>query len=63
MAFIWTRKPWGSTEMINLNTLITTEEAYWLLSAVAINDSGQIAASAYDYENDTIIAVLLTPIK
>ena len=64
-AFIWSRKSGSdSGEMINLNTLIATKEkAYWLLSATAINDSGQIAASAYDYANNTVVAVLLTPIK
>jgi probable HAF family extracellular repeat protein len=59
-AFIWSPKG----QMTNLNTLIGTQgKAYWLLSAAAINDSGQIAASAYDRVNNTVIAVLLTPAK
>jgi probable HAF family extracellular repeat protein len=65
VAFIWSRKGGsGSGEMINLNKLIATgSNAYWLLTATAINDSGQIAASAYDYADNTICAVLLTPVK
>jgi len=63
-AFIWNRKGPGKGEMMNLNRLIATpNKAYWLLSATAINDSGQIAASAYDYANNTVVAVLLTPVK
>lgn len=65
-AFIWTQKGPGSGEMINLNKLIAAApgaRTYWLLSATAINDSGQIAASAWDYANNTVVAVLLTPIK
>lgn len=61
-GFIWNRRPEVSTEMVNLNSVINTK-AYWILSAVAINDSGQIAASAYDYVNDNVVAVLLTPAK
>jgi len=61
-AFVWNE---DTSEMVNLNSLIGEEnaKALWLLSAVAINDSGQIAASAYDYANDTVIAVLLIPSK
>jgi probable HAF family extracellular repeat protein len=62
-AFIYSfRKGSKGPEMMNLNRLISTKE-YWLLSAVAINDAGQIAATAYDYANKTVIAVLLTPAK
>lgn len=61
-AFIWKRRPQVTPEMINLNTLVGTK-AYWLLSAVAINDSGQIACTAYDYAQSTVVAVLLTPVK
>ena len=62
-AFIYLfRKGAKGPEMIDLNTLITTKE-YWLLSAVGINDAGQIAATAYDRANNTVIAVLLTPAK
>jgi hypothetical protein len=65
VAFIWSRKAGsGSGEMINLNKLIAKgAHSYWLLTATAINDSGQIAASAYDYANNTVVAVLLTPVK
>jgi probable HAF family extracellular repeat protein len=65
-AFIWNRKGPRNGEMINLNNLIATmgaTKAYWLLSATAINDSGQIAASAWDYANNTVVAALLTPVK
>lgn len=59
-AFIWNQKG----QIVNLNTLIGgASKLYWLLSAVSINDSGQIAASAYDRANNTVIAVLLTPAK
>ena len=62
VAFIWSPRAEGG-EMINLNHLIAQDgqKKYWILTAAAINDSGQIAASAYDYENKTTIAVLLTP--
>ena len=50
--------------MINLNTLIgPTAKTLWLLSAVAINSDGEIAATAYDYGNNAMRAVLLTPLK
>lgn len=61
-GFIWNRKGNFTPEMVNLNTLINSK-GYWILSAVGINDTGQIAASAYDYANDTVVAVLLTPAK
>ena len=65
-AFIWSQKEPGNGQMINLNNLIAgmgANKTYWLLSAIAINDSGQIAASAWDYANSTVVAVLLTPTK
>ena len=59
-AFIWTEK----NQMVNLNRLIGTQsKAYWLLSAVSINDSGQITATAYDRANNNVIGVLLNPAK
>ncbi len=48
--------------MRNLNSLIgAAAEQYWLLSAAAINDKGQIVAYALDRQNGTYRAVLLTP--
>jgi probable HAF family extracellular repeat protein len=48
--------------MRNLNSLIgKAGEQYWLLSANAINDKGQIVAYALDRQNGTYRAVLLTP--
>jgi probable HAF family extracellular repeat protein len=62
-AFVWHRTDKGG-EMLNLNKLIAGwSSRYWLLSATAINDHGQIAATAYDYANGTIRAVLLTATK
>ena len=59
-AFIWSEK----TQMVNLNRLIGPQsKVYWLLSAVSINDSGQITAIAYDRASNTNTAVLLTPAK
>jgi probable HAF family extracellular repeat protein len=48
--------------MVDLNQLLgAAGKSYWLYSAVAINDKGQIAASALNYENNEVHAVLLTP--
>ena len=48
--------------MMNLNDLIgAASKSYWLQSAVAINDKGQIAANALDYRTGQVHAVLLTP--
>ena len=48
--------------MMNLNDLIGgASKSYWLQSAVAINDKGQIAANALDYSTGRVHAVLLTP--
>jgi probable HAF family extracellular repeat protein len=53
---------WRSGEMINLNTLLyETGNNYLLFSATAINDRGQIAASAYYMHDGSVRAVLLTP--
>ena len=47
--------------MINLNKLVANGTNYLLISATAINDNGQIVASAYDLQNGDMHAVLLTP--
>jgi uncharacterized membrane protein len=50
--------------MVNLNSLLNVTGTYYLLiSATAINDNGQIVASAYDIQNGGVHAVLLTPVK
>ncbi len=49
--------------MMNLNDLIgEASGSYWLQSAVAINDKGQIAANALEYSTGQVHAVLLTRI-
>ena len=59
VAFVWNR---GA--MTNLNKLIgTAAETYQLNSAMAINDNGQIVASALSKKTGTRRAVLLTPIS
>jgi probable HAF family extracellular repeat protein len=62
VAFLW-RPGWnGSGQMINLNTLLYGEgKNYLVFSATAINDNGQIAASAYYMPTGALRAVLLTP--
>ena len=53
---------WRSGQMINLNTLLLGDgKNYLVFSAAAINDFGQIAASAYDMRTGNARAVLLTP--
>jgi probable HAF family extracellular repeat protein len=48
--------------MVDLNQLLgAAGKSYWIYSAVAINNKGQIAASALNYENNEVHAVLLTP--
>lgn len=60
VAFIWT----NINKMIDLNTLTgRAGSRYYLFSAVAINDNGQIAASAYVGADNSVHTVLLTPIK
>jgi probable HAF family extracellular repeat protein len=62
VAFLWRRTWSGSGEMINLNMLLYGEgKNYLVFSATAINDNGQIAASAYYMPTGTVRAVLLTP--
>lgn len=62
VAFLW-RPNMGGGQMINLNTLLasSTRQNYLLVSATAINDNGQIVATAYDLLNGGVRAVLLTP--
>jgi probable HAF family extracellular repeat protein len=49
--------------MVDLNQLIgTAAQNQWLLSATAINDRGQIVASALQYSSNALHAVLLTPV-
>jgi probable HAF family extracellular repeat protein len=53
---------WSHGKMVNLNNLLTaTGKDYLVFSATAINDKGQIAASAYYMPTGTVRAVLLTP--
>ncbi|HEU0210535.1 MAG TPA: DUF3466 family protein [Candidatus Udaeobacter sp.] len=62
VAFLWHRTLSGSGEMINLNTLLYGEgKNYLLFSAMAINDRGQIVASAYYMPDGSVRAVVLTP--
>jgi probable HAF family extracellular repeat protein len=57
VAFVWYQG-----KMTDLNKLIgTAAETYHLNSAVAINDNGQIAATAVSKKTGTRRAVLLTP--
>jgi hypothetical protein len=49
--------------MVDLNQVIgAATQDHWLLSATAINDRGQIVASALQYSSNALHAVLLTPI-
>jgi probable HAF family extracellular repeat protein len=59
-AFLWSRNPQTGGDMRNLNDLIgSAANHYWLFSASAINDKGQIAASGFD-NNGNVRALLLT---
>jgi uncharacterized membrane protein len=61
VAFLWRPNAAGG-QMINLNTLLVgADRNYRLISATAINDSGQIVANAWDTQNGGPRAVLLTP--
>jgi probable HAF family extracellular repeat protein len=62
VAFLW-RPNQGGGQMINLNKLLRTTDRqnYLLVAATAINDNGQIVASAYDLQTGGLRAVLLTP--
>jgi probable HAF family extracellular repeat protein len=65
VAFIWSRTSTRTGgKMINLNKLVNeTGKNYLLVSAIGINDNGQIVANAYDIQNGGVHAVLLTPAK
>jgi probable HAF family extracellular repeat protein len=57
VAFLWRRG-----NMINLNTLLPNNQRnYLLVSATAINDNGQIVASAYNLDTGELRSVMLTP--
>jgi probable HAF family extracellular repeat protein len=57
VAFLWRRG-----NMVNLNSLLAwSQRNYLLVSATAINDNGQIVASAYNLDTGELRAVLLTP--
>ena len=66
VAFLWTRPSSinDTGKMVNLNTRLNdTGTNYLLISAVAINDQGQIVASAYNItDGGQLRAVLLTPV-
>jgi len=62
VAFLWSRDGYGGGKMVDLNTLLNaTGKNYRLISATAINDNGQIVANAWDTQNGSPRAVLLTP--
>ncbi len=62
VAFLWRRGITGTGQMINLNALLPrAQRNYLLISATAINDNGQIVASAYELDSGALHAVLLTP--
>lgn len=64
VAFVWRRTATGGGKMTNLNTLLNaTGKNYFLISATAINDNGQIVASAYNTYTGALRSVLLTPVK
>jgi len=57
VAFLWRRG-----QMMNLNSLLAwSQRNYLLISATAINDNGQIVASAYNLDTGELRSVLLTP--
>jgi probable HAF family extracellular repeat protein len=63
VAFLWRRNEVGIGKMANLNNMLDkTGQNYLIFSATGINDSGQIAASAYDMRTGAVHAVLLTPV-
>jgi probable HAF family extracellular repeat protein len=62
VAFLWRPGLNGSGQMINLNQLLYGNgKNYLLISATAINDNGQIVASAYGIYDGVVHAVMLTP--
>ena len=64
VAFLWSRGGTAAAKMVNLNQLLDpTGKDYLVFSATAINDKGQIAASAYHVPTGTVRGVLLTPLR
>ncbi|HEY9502310.1 MAG TPA: DUF3466 family protein, partial [Pyrinomonadaceae bacterium] len=64
VAFLWSRDSRTGGKMVNLNNLLNdTGKNYVLISATAINEYGQIVASAYDIYRGGVRSVLLTPVK
>jgi probable HAF family extracellular repeat protein len=64
VAFLWYQAKSDVGKMVNLNNLIDkTGKNYLVFSATAINDNGQIAASAYDMRDGSVRAVLLSPLR
>ena len=62
VGFLWQRGSDGKGQMMNLNTLLYEGgKNYLIFSATAINDRGQIAATAYNMHDGSVRAVLLTP--
>jgi probable HAF family extracellular repeat protein len=62
VAFLWHRGANGGGQMINLNMLLYgAGKNYLVFSATAINDNGQIVATAYDMRSGDVRAVMLTP--
>ena len=54
---------WEGDSVVDLNELIPGDSGYDLTSAVAINDSGQIIASAKFASDEFVHGVLLTPVE
>lgn len=59
-AFLWSR----NKGMRNLNNLVDMPERMWLSSAQGINNSNQIIAAAFNFNDQTSkgLAYLLTPV-
>lgn len=53
---------YDGTELLDLNTLLTENSGFVLTSARGINESGQIAATAFFADTQTSRAFLLTPV-
>lgn len=63
VAFLWSRNSTVAGKMVNLNKLLNgTGKDYLLISATAINDNGQIVATAHNIRDGSLRAVLLTPV-
>jgi probable HAF family extracellular repeat protein len=63
VAFICDMSGKSDGVMIDLNQLIgRAAQRYWLASAVAISDMGEIVATAFDVKTGTYRGVMLTPV-